>query len=168
MPDSSTFSIEPINALIAHELRGARRACDPFVNHSPFRHLCVSNDIDPEIPADHHMDALEFLRSRADREFDLVLFDPPYSPRQVSEVYRKVGGTVDMTTTQASFWGDLKTEIRRVLDLDGKVITCGWNSGGVGGPTMRIERIVMVAHGGWHNDTIVTVERRIVDQLEMF
>lgn len=168
MPDASTFSIPPVNSLIAEHIRTSRRVCDPFVHRSPFRHHCVSNDIDTDHPADFHMDALEFLRTRADREFDLVLFDPPYSPRQVSEVYRKVEQTVDMTTTQSSFWADLKVEIRRVLDLDGRVVTCAWNSGGIGGPLMRIEHIMLVAHGGWHHDTIVTVERKVVDPLELF
>jgi hypothetical protein len=168
MPDSSTFQIPPIAALIANEFRTARAACDPFVNNSPFKYRCVTNDVDPDIEADFTMDALDFLRTRADREFDLVLFDPPYSPRQVAEVYKKVGRTVNLQTTQASFWGDLKREIRRVLALGGCVVSCGWNSGGVGGPMMQLERVLLVAHGGYHNDTIVTVERKMAEQLFLY
>ena len=40
-----------------------------------------------------------------------------------------------------------------------KPIRCGWNSGGIRKKYgFEIVEILMVAHGGWHNDTIVTVE----------
>ena len=40
-----------------------------------------------------------------------------------------------------------------------KVITFGWNSGGIGKKYgFEIIRILLVPHGGWHNDTICTVE----------
>jgi len=99
------------------------------------------------------------LRSRSDNEFDALLFDPPYSPRQVSECYKKQGLSVNMQTTQASFWSNIKTQIQRVCAPGAVVVTCGWNSGGIGkGYGFCINRILLVAHGGWHNDTIVTVE----------
>jgi hypothetical protein len=67
--------------------------------------------------------------------------------------------TVNMQTTQASFWGNLKKEIDRIVKVGGKVITCGWNSGGIGKTKgFEIIEILLVPHGGWHNDTIVTVE----------
>jgi hypothetical protein len=161
MPNSNTFSIAPIRNLIEESISGFSSICDPFVRNSPFRSRCISNDLDGSIEADFHLDALEFLCSRSDSEFDAVLFDPPYSPRQVSECYKKMGMSVNMQTTQASFWSNLKREIQRVVRPSGNVITCGWNSGGVGEKYgFKIERILLVAHGGWHNDTIVTVERK--------
>ena len=91
----------------------------------------------------------------------MVLFDPPYSPRQVSECYKKLGKTVNMQTTQASYWGDMKKEIARTLNPSGVCITFGWNSGGIGKKYgMDIEEVLLVAHGGWHNDTIITVDRK--------
>ena len=107
------------------------------------------------------MDALDFLRTFEDNEVNVVLFDPPYSPRQVSECYKKLDKTVNMQTTQSSFWGKLKKEVGRILAPDGICITCGWNSGGIGKTLgFSIEEILLVAHGGWHNDTIITVERK--------
>ena len=75
-----------------------------------------------------------------------------------------------MQTTQSSYWGNMKKEISRILCEGGIVITCGWNSGGIGKTHgMEIEEILLVAHGGWHNDTIITVERKkINNQLELF
>ena len=161
MPNSNTFSIAPIRSVIEESISGLSSVCDPFVRNSPFRYRCVSNDLDSSVEADFHLDALEFLRSRSESEFDAVLFDPPYSPRQVSECYKKMGLSVNMQTTQASFWSNLKKEIQRIVKPCGIVITCGWNSGGIGNKYgFWIEQILMVAHGGWHNDTIVTVERK--------
>ena len=62
-------------------------------------------------------------------------------------------------TTKASFWGNHKREISRIVKIGGKVITFGWNSGGIGYKYgFEIESILLVPHGGWHNDTICTVE----------
>lgn len=162
MPNSQTFSIKPINSLIERYIGGV--VIDPFARNSVFNGRCLfTNDIDPESVTTHHMDALDFLKTIEDGLCDLVLFDPPYSPRQVSECYKKFDMSVNMETTQSSFWGKLKLEISRVVKKGGAVITCGWNSGGIGKSLgFQICEILLVAHGGWHNDTIVTVERKRV------
>lgn len=65
-------------------------------------------------------------------------------------------------TTRASFWSNQKKEIGRIVKVGGKVITFGWNSGGIGSKHgFEITRILLVPHGGWHNDTIVTVETKV-------
>lgn len=168
MPNKNTFSIKPIYEFIAGKLSaaiadGALVIIDPFANESKFSHLCShTNDIDNRMPTTHHMDALEFLRSFDDSSVDFVLFDPPYSPRQVSECYRAMDMSVNMQTTQASFWGNMKKEISRIVKDGGCCITFGWNSGGIGKSFgFEIAEILMVAHGGWHNDTICTFESKI-------
>jgi len=43
----------------------------------------------------------------------------------------------------------------------GKVISFGWNTNGIGKKHgFEISRIVLVAHGSQHNDTIATVEKK--------
>jgi len=102
---------------------------------------------------------LDFLKMFDDCSVDGVLYDPPYSPRQVSECYKNFGYLVTRDTTKASFWGSHKREISRIVKIGGKVITFGWNSGGIGYKYgFEIKRILLVPHGGWHNDTICTVE----------
>ena len=119
----------------------------------------ISNDLDLTYDTDYHLDALDFLKQFDDESVDFILYDPPYSPRQVSEVYKKLDKTVNMKTTQASYWSNHKKEIGRIVKKGGKVITFGWNSGGIGKKYgFDIIRILMVSHGGWHNDTICTVE----------
>ena len=164
MPNSNTFSIKPIGDLIRRYgfVDEPLTFIDPFCRDSIFKEYCISNDLDPEIRADYHMDALDFIKMFGTEQIHGVLFDPPYSPRQVSECYRSLDMTVNMQTTQSSFWGNIKKEVARVLTPGGVCITCGWNSGGIGKSNgFEIEEVLMVPHGGWHNDTIVTVERKI-------
>lgn len=157
MPNSDTFSIRPIKDLILKYLSGF--SIDPFARNSKIATL--TDDIDLDTTAQFHMDALDFLRTIGDNTVDTLLYDPPYSPRQVAECYKKVGKTVNMQTTQASYWSNQKKEIGRVVKNGGYVITCSWNSGGIGKKYgFDIVEILLVAHGGWHNDTIVTVERK--------
>lgn len=162
MPSSNTFTIKPIHDAIAERISRLGVNVDPFVRNSPFKNLCVSNDIDSDIEANYNVDALDFMKSLDEDYADMILFDPPYSPRQVSECYKKMGKSVNMQTTQASFWSNLKKEISRVSKTGATVMTFGWNSGGIGIKYgFEIEEILLVAHGGWHNDTIVTIERKL-------
>lgn len=157
MPNKNTFEIAPIKALLEEEVDLNRYWIDPFANRNKI--ASVTNDLSMEYDTDYHMDALDFLKMFDDSSVDGVLYDPPYSPRQVSECYNDVGYTVTWDTTKASFWGNHKREISRIVKIGGKVITFGWNSGGIGYKYgFEIERILLVPHGGWHNDTICTVE----------
>lgn len=157
MPNSKTFSIKPIKNLIEKYAYG--EIIDPFANSNKL--ATITNDLDEQYDTDYHMDALEFLKMFKCESVDTVLYDPPYSPRQVSECYKKFGQTVNMQTTQASYWSKQKEQIGRIVKPNGIVITCSWNSGGIGNKYgFEIEEILLVAHGGWHNDTIVVVERK--------
>lgn len=161
MPNHSTFEIEPIARLIGCYI-GAGRWVDPFARASRFSRFCeATNDLDPEMPTTHHMEALDFLRMFGDADVDGVLFDPPYSPRQISECYQQVGRAVHAEDTQSSFYGDRKREVARIVRPGGIAICFGWNSGGIGERNgFDLVEVLIVAHGGAHNDTIVTVERK--------
>ena len=159
MPNKNTFDIKPIKELIYKYLVDGV-VIDPFANKNKIAN--ITNDLDEQYDTDYHMDATDFLKMFDDESVDMVLYDPPYSPRQVSECYKNLGMTVNMKTTQASYWSNQKKEIGRILKPNGIVITCGWNSGGIGKKYgMEIQEILLVPHGGWHNDTIVTVERKL-------
>lgn len=160
MPNSKTFDIKCINNLIQKYIKPEHYSIDPFANKN--RIAKVTNDLDPDMGTDYCMDAKEFLKIFDNNSIDFVLYDPPYSPRQVSECYKKLGKTVNMQTTQSSFWGNLKKEIARVVKPNGIVISFGWNSNGIGKTKgFEIIEILLVSHGGNHNDTICVVERKI-------
>ena len=155
MPSSNTFSIKPVKELVLRHVHGV--SVDPFANRS--RMASITNDLDPQYGTRFVMEACEFLALFDTGSVDVVLFDPPFSPRQVSMHYKKLGRTVNSQTTQKSYWGNLKKEIGRIVKIGGKAVSCGWNSGGIGKTLgFEIEEILLVPHGGGRNDTIVTVD----------
>lgn len=155
MPNKWTFLIQPIRNLLNEELTDGLWI-DPFAGeHSP---ASIKNDLNPAHPANYHIDALDFLKKFETASVDGVLFDPPYSPRQVRECYDSIGAGLTWDG-RVSFWSDAKNEIARILKPNGKVICFGWNSMGCGKKRgFEMQRILLVPHGGSRNDTICTVE----------
>lgn len=166
MPNSRTFSIKPINELIMKYIRCLPPnpvIIDPYANNN--RMGTITNDIDPDCDADYHMEATEFLHDMLNSRggvADLVLYDPPYSPRQLSECYKKFGRSVTMTDTQSSYWSRQKKMVAQLVKPGGYTICFGWNSNGIGKTNgFEIVEILLVAHGTTHNDTICTVEKKV-------
>ena len=162
MPDSDTFDIPPIGALIRHYLTKSTQSIDPFARNK--RWATLTNDLDPSTLAQYHMDALEFLKTMKSNGItvDLALFDPPYSPRQIKECYESIG--MEMTTEDAwrtHAWTAEKDAINSMLLSRGTVICCDWNSVGMGSlREYSLIEVLLVCHGAGHNDTIVTVWRK--------
>lgn len=162
MPNSNTFDIKCIGKLIKKYLKPEMMSIDPFANKSKLAK--VTNDLNPDYDTDYHLDAVDFLKKFSDNSVDFILYDPPYSLRQVSEVYKSVGREVTMETTQSSFRTKHINEIYRVLKPNGIVMCFGWNSSGVGiNRETELIEILLVCHGGSHNDTICTVERKLLN-----
>ena len=157
MPNKETFSIKPIASFIEEELEGCEMVIDPFARNATIAH--VTNDLNPECDTDFHLDALDFLKTFGDDSVDGVLYDPPYSPRQLKECYDNVGLSLTFEQTNAGYWASLKREVERILKCGGTVLSFGWNTQGMG---MNLgfakKRILMVAHGGMHNDTLCVSE----------
>lgn len=169
MPNKNTFLIDPIHDLIKRYISKEKVWIDPFANESCFNSYCkFTNDLLPEFPTTHHMDALNFLQTFKMDSVEGILYDPVYSVRQLAECYKKVGKSVTSEDTRPNFWTDIKKEIARILKPGGLVISCGWNSGGIGisfPEAFVILEILLVPHGGIHFDTIVVVERKTQTRL---
>jgi len=156
MPSKNTFSIKPIRELLYEEMRYGGLWLDPFSGGSKL--ATITNDLNPEIDADYRLESLDFLRLFSNSSADGVLFDPVYSLRQLKECYESVGLKVN-EPTRSDWWTKRKRQIARIIRPGGKCISFGWNSNGIGKSLgFNIVRIVIVAHGGVHNDTICTVE----------
>lgn len=164
MPNRWTFEIKPIRKLIYKYGGDFKGWIDPFAGmNSPAE---IRNDLNPEMPAEYHLDALEFLKAQ-NRDFTTgVLYDPPYSFRQARECYKGVGKEMFESVTSMKYWSDCKKHIAKMVKINGIVICCGWNSNGIGkNKGFKILEILIIAHGGNKNDTIVTVEQKFQDKL---
>jgi len=160
MPNSNTFDIKCIGRLIHKYFKPEFKSIDPFANKS--RLAKITNDLNPEMKCNYSMDAVKFLKQFKDQSVEFVFYDPPYSLRQVSECYKSVGIEVTTETTQSSWRTKHINEISRIVSPGGIVMCFGWNSSGIGKKRgFELIEILLVAHGGSHNDTIVTVERKI-------
>jgi hypothetical protein len=167
MPNSNTFEIPCIKKLVYKYVNQAELTIDPFANNCKIAN--ITNDLNPDYNTDYHLDALAFLKQFSDNSIDCVLYDPPYSLRQVSECYKNVGIPVTMETTQSSWRRRHIDEIQRILKPGGSALCFGWNSNGVGKTRgFTLTEILIVAHGGSHNDTICTVEIKEQAQLKLF
>ena len=98
MPNKNTFEIKCISKLIDKYNNLNLLSIDPFANKNKIAK--ITNDLDKSYKTDFNLDALDFLKQIQSNTIDLVLFDPPYSPRQVSEVYKKLNKSVNWETTQ--------------------------------------------------------------------
>jgi hypothetical protein len=167
MPNRETFKIKPIKNLIEKYLDSEDPRfgiiIDPFVRNSIFKRFCdLTNDINPDIKASHNLEAKDFMNLVRKNSVSLMLFDPPYSPRQLKECYQDMGRSVMQADTQSSFYSHVKNSAKDAIKPGGIVISFGWNSGGMGKTRgFEIIEILMVCHGGNINDTICTVERKI-------
>lgn len=161
MPSSETFSIKPIQRLLSRYLKPGMVSMDPFARNS--RLASYTNDLNPDTAAQYHRTALDFLglMNEEGLQADVVLFDPPYSLRQVKEVYQSIG-IEKLHPDDTHGWRRERDEIATLVKEDGIAISFGWNSQGVGKKRgFEIIEILLVAHGRDHNDTICTVERKL-------
>lgn len=160
MPSGDTFSVAPIAAFVRRYLdTGLLGSIDPFARNSA---LCdYTNDLNPATAARYHMDAEAFLHKMAADgvAVDRAILDPPYSPRQISECYSAAGLKAGMKDTQnAALYPRVRKALRPLLTPGAIVLSFGWNSAGMGKDFELLE-ILLVAHGGAHNDTICLAER---------
>ena len=109
MPNKWTFGIKPIAKLLKEEI-GNGLWIDPFAGEmSPAQ---VTNDLNPKRQTTYHMDALDFLKMFDDDSVDGILYDPPYSPRQVKECYDGIGGNLKWDG-HTNFWSDTKKKKKK-------------------------------------------------------
>ena len=157
MPHKFTFSIPAVKDLLSRWMPKGDVWIDPFSGEFSPAH--IKNDADASRPSDRHEDGLDFLKSFELGEVCGVLFDPPYSTEQALRKYKPIQGG---TAGRAEYWAKCKDEIARIVCPTGFAISFGWDSTGMGKKRgFEIEEILLICHGACHNDTIITVEKKI-------
>jgi hypothetical protein len=162
MPSADTFSVKPIGNFVWWYLMDSTVSVDPFARNK--RWCTHTNDLNPDTAAEHHMDAADFCTSLRDLiSADLILFDPPYSPRQISECYKGIGRPVTSQDTQnAALYKRVRDAFDPLVAPGGVVLSFGWSSTGMGKARgYELEEVLLITHGGAHNDTICIAERKL-------
>jgi hypothetical protein len=135
---------------------------DPFARNSKLG--TFTNDLNPETNAQHHMTADKFLNMLIENgvEFNTVMFDPPYSLRQVKECYDSYGeGFTHKDAQNAVRWTIERDIISKHQKSGDIVLSFGWTTTCMGKKRgYKIEEIIICSHGPANNDTLMTIERK--------
>lgn len=170
MPSPDTFDIPNIAGFVQKYLLKSKVSVDPFARNK--RWATYTNDLNPETAAQDHMEAKDFCEMLSEKgvEADLGIFDPPYSPRQVAECYAGIGRKVTIEDTQmVGIRRDARNALATLIKVGGVVLSFGWNTAGIGKERgFEIVEILLVCHGGWHNDTICMAERRNPEEPQLW
>jgi hypothetical protein len=156
-PKKFTFEQPQLKRWIEQRSRG--KVLNLFAGNTRLLLDEVRVDSNPRMPADYHMDAHQFVAMAREKnlKFDTVILDPPYTMRKSREKYQ--GHQIGKFT-------QLKDQLMPILAPDATVIQLGWSSTGMGKVRgFRMDAICLVNHSGDHDDTIVTVERRMNERL---
>lgn len=155
MPSRWTFSIAPIQEFINRNLCGGI-IIDPFSGKSEI--ATHRNDL-----ANGGVDAEKFCNQLLSKGIvaDTILFDPPYSPRQISECYKSIGLKVTGKDTQnAALYARVKKPLAELLKPGGVALSFGWQSSGFTKKQFTTKEILLVQHGSAHNDTICVAQTK--------
>jgi hypothetical protein len=144
-----TFSVKPIRDWVERSCEG--NVLNLFAGKTLLNVNEIRNDLDLEIPANFHLDALDFLRSWKGPRFHTILLDPPYAYRKSMELYKGI---------VCSPFRQLKDAIGNCIQPEGIVITFGYHSIVMGKTRgYDLERLALFSHGGAIHDTIASIER---------
>ena len=153
MPSKWTFSMPPVSQFLDRWLDGCDVVADPFSGRST--RASLRNDL-----GFGGIHAEDFCKSLDEASCDAVLFDPPYSPRQISECYKSIGLKAAMADTQnGALYARVRAPLLRALKPGGIALSFGWQSSGFGRALTTLE-VLLVQHGGAHNDTICVAQRK--------
>jgi len=131
---------------------------DPFARTCPWAD--IRNDINPTMPTDHHLDALEFLqllkKTHGPSMARIIILDPPFSERQ-AERYMDEMGHPNLYASPG-YMGRLGVLVKDLLAGGGVVLKLGFNSNA---PTQGLELVKgwTVAFGGGRNDVQMSIWR---------
>lgn len=155
----ATFTIKPVRLFVERYVGDGKGWADPFAGfNSPAQY---TNDLNPEAPTQKHVEAKDFVKF-VPKRLNGVLFDPPFSYRQISEHYRHLKKKATALDTSYNFYRRVMIAFAPRVKVGGIVLSFGWNTNGFGkGLGFETVEVVVVQHGLHHNDTLCTAERKV-------
>ena len=143
-----TFEVDKIREWVERQCSG--RVLNLFAGYNLLNVDEVRNDLDPDAPADYHLDCLDFVNTWDGEPFDTVVLDPPYAIRKSMEMY---GGR------KVSRFKLLADALPRILTENARIISFGYHTTFMGaGRGFGLEHLCVFAHGGSQHATIAIIE----------
>lgn len=115
-----TFADEPVFEWVCDRLSGDVINVCSGETHLRHDSDVVRNDIDPQHDADTHMAIVE-LPDELERQFDTVVYDPPWNEYQAEATYDLPGGVIPQTAEQ-------KDALNALCKPRGKIIGVGYTT----------------------------------------
>lgn len=157
-----------------HSLKRVIKICDPFAREGFVGKLpnCISNDLNPEFDTDYNLEFKDFARVMHMKQiaFDLVVFDPPYSLRQLKDHYDGIGKDLKLWQTH-NMWGVGKNYLSHHMPVGSIVISLGWTTAGFGKKRGFEKKAVHVFEQTAREDRyslFVVVEQKVQHKLSDF
>lgn len=155
-------------------LQGNVSICDPFARECFTNQMenCITNDMNPAFDTDYNLEFKAFAKEMWTiyKKFDLILFDPPYSLRQLKEHYDGIGSKMALWQSQ-NMWKDGKDILARQVRVGGYVISLGWTTSGFGKKRGFKKVAVHVMEQAAREDRyalLITVEQKVQSTLKDF
>jgi len=166
-----------IKKVSARNLHGEWIGIDPFAREAFTLHHpnFITNDLNPEFNTHYNLEFLEFadcLNTKPyfkHKEFQLVIFDPPYNLTLLKKHYDGIGKDLKRWQTW-SMWGEGKDILARKMELGSYVISLGYHTHGFG-LQRGFEKIAMYVFETYSREDqynlFVTVEQKTQSTLDL-
>lgn len=157
---------------VMYDTCGNALVIDPFARDSFSTRLpsCITNDLNTEFNTDYNLEFKEFANTLYEIQcagnlgpIDLVLFDPPYSLRQLKDCYSGIGKHLDLWQTQ-NMWKEGKDTLASMMKPGSYAISLGWTTSGFGKNRGFEKREVHVFEQAAREDRyslLLTVEQKV-------
>ena len=170
-----------------HETFPRAIAVDPFARESitsqvgDFGSFTISNDLNPTMPTDFHMEANDFAEFLHKRMFTkhrirqndikngihLVFFDPPYTLRMLKDHYDGIGKDLKIWQCQ-NMWGRCRDALAAMMPVGSYCITLGYSTRGMGKHRGFTKREILILESGGkpdRYDILMTIEEKTQSNL---
>ena len=164
---------------VMYDTNGNALIVDPFARESFTRNIpnCITNDLNTEFDTDYNLEFKDFAQTLQNRfvscaypPLDLILFDPPYSLRQLKDCYDGIGKDLNLWQTQ-NMWKVGKDILASMMAPGSYAISLGWTTSGFGKSRGFEKTEVHVFEQAAREDRyslLLTVERKVQHTLNEY
>lgn len=156
MPKRWSFQVPDVRAWVEEHLEGRVLNACAGQEELNYNGEIIRNDVDPEKPAEYHLDVVNLTDELEEQSFDTIVFDPPFSDNQAESTYGVDVRTNPGNNKQAT------REFHKLLKPNGVVIQLGFTTTCMPGKLGYDREAVAVFNTlGRQHDWLGVVDRRL-------